>query len=78
MFRFHTVYVLSVKILSSYKWEQKFAAIAKQFATHSAKLQDDLSMYSSIGINAANKSLAAVGDKMDKVMAMVFKTFQSA
>ncbi|TFY62376.1 hypothetical protein EVG20_g6725 [Dentipellis fragilis] len=67
-----------LKILSSYKWEQKFAAIAKQFATHSAKLQDDLSMYSSIGINAANKSLAVLSEKMDEVMATVFKTFQSA
>ncbi|TFY59172.1 hypothetical protein EVG20_g7885 [Dentipellis fragilis] len=60
-----------LKILNSYKWEQKFAAIATEFATHSAKLQDDLSMYSSIGINAANKSLAAVGDKMDKIGALV-------
>ncbi|TFY59079.1 hypothetical protein EVG20_g7918 [Dentipellis fragilis] len=67
-----------LKILTSSKWEQKFAAISKQFATHSAKLQDDLAMYSSIGINAANKSLAALSDKMDEVMATVFKTFQSA
>ncbi|KAA1470668.1 hypothetical protein DENSPDRAFT_798038 [Dentipellis sp. KUC8613] len=67
-----------LKILSSYKWEHKFAAIAKEFATHAAKLQDDLSMYSSIGINSANKSLAVLSEKMDEVMATVFKTFQSA
>ncbi|KAA1470682.1 hypothetical protein DENSPDRAFT_923800 [Dentipellis sp. KUC8613] len=67
-----------LKILTSSKWEHKFAAISKQFATHAAKLQDDLAMYSSIGINAANQSLAALSNKMDEVMATVFKTFQSA
>lgn len=52
--------LLPVKLFRSLEWESKLEGFIKVFDDHKQALQDDLAIYSSVGIHQANETLATV------------------
>ena len=50
----------AVKLFRSLEWEGKLEGFIKLFDDHKQSLQDDVAIYSSVGIHQANVTLATV------------------
>lgn len=67
-----------VKVLTSWKWQAKFAEVVQRFAAHKADIQYNLQLHAGVTITATNVTVTAVDRKVDELMRMVFTLMQSA
>lgn len=65
-------------MLTSWKWQAKFADVVQLFASHKADIQYNLQLHAGVTITATNVTVTSVDHKVDELMRMVFTLMQSA
>lgn len=68
----------TVKILTSHKWQNKFAEVATQFGKHKAGIQLDLQIHANVTLVTNRATLKRIEHNVEAVMLMAFDNMRTS